>query len=73
MTTKTVATVDVMRYETGNKLGSIDIPMEEWEQYATCEHPAFQWPEGIAFAGEVLSNDQMEANKIGPMLIVFFE
>jgi hypothetical protein len=73
MTTRIVATVDVMRYDTGDKLGTIDIPMDEWEQYAACEHPAFQWPAGIAFAGEALSNEQMEANGIGPMAIIWLE
>ena len=60
MASETRVTADVMRYADGGKVGTVEMDAAEWERYAECEHPAYQWPEGIAEAGDVLTCDQIE-------------
>jgi hypothetical protein len=54
-------TVSVVSYRDGDQLGTVEMDAAEWERYADCTHPAYQWPEGVARAGDVLSDDQLEA------------
>lgn len=70
MTTQTTKTVTVVRYSDGQSLGEITMDAAEWATYEDCTHPDYQWPEGIAQAGQVLSDDQMDALGIDPATVI---
>jgi hypothetical protein len=73
MSSKTTVTADVVRYADGERVGSVEMDVAEWEQYAGCSHPAYQWPGGIARAGGVLTPKQVEALGIDPMTTIWLE
>lgn len=63
-------TVQVKDYTTGSTLGRIKMDAAEWEQYAACEHPAYQWPEGLARAGDVLDAEDLGVSE---KTVIFLE
>lgn len=73
MTARMTVTVDVMRYADGVKVGTVEMDAAEWEQYAACEHPAYQWPEGIARVGDVLTCEEIEKMGIGADTTVWLD
>lgn len=66
-------TVDVRRHVDGECVGSIELSAAEWEQYAVYEHPAYQWPEGLAEAGAVLTPDQVEEMGLTGRTVIWLE
>jgi hypothetical protein len=73
MATEATVTVDVIRHVDGRRIGSIELPRSEWETYADCTHPAYQWPEGLAEAGTVLSSRQCEALGLDRRTVIWLE
>lgn len=61
MTTET-ETVDVavMRYATGEPVGTIRMARATWQRYADRSDDRFQWPSGIAEAGDVLTRATLD-------------
>jgi hypothetical protein len=53
-------TIRVKRYSDGQTVGTVEMDVEEWGQYADCTHPAYQWPEGLALTGDVLTDEQRQ-------------
>ncbi len=50
----TETTATVRRYNDGAELGIALLSASDWAQYEAGTHPGYQWPEGIARAGDVL-------------------
>jgi hypothetical protein len=59
-TTMGTMTIRVKRYSDGETVGTVEMAVDEWESYADCTHEAYQWPEGLALAGDVLTEEQRE-------------
>lgn len=55
--------MSVMDYTTGDRLGAAEIDAATAARYAACAAPAFQWPEGIASAADVL--DAADLGRLG--------
>lgn len=72
-TTTRMIEVDVMRHSDGARAGSIEMDPAEWQRYEAEEHPAYQWPEGIAAAGNVLDAEQSEAMGLDSSTIIWLE
>ncbi|MDE2105351.1 MAG: hypothetical protein KGL39_49450 [Patescibacteria group bacterium] len=69
----TRARIDVRSYATGDYIGTIEMNAAEWERYAVGEHPDYQWPEGIAEAGKVLSSADITRLSIGDDIVIWLE
>lgn len=52
-------TVTIMDYVTGDAIGVTSIATEDRDQIAAGTHPAYQWPEGIAAAGDILTEQEI--------------
>lgn len=73
MTTPSVIQVRVMSYGTASTIGRIEIAGDDWELYAGGRHPAYQWPEGIAQASDVLTDAELAEYGIDPETTVWLE
>lgn len=71
--TSPIVTVDVMRHSDGERVGRVEMDAAERESYATCSHRAFQWPEGVARAGDVLTDRQIEEFGLRPETVVWLD
>ncbi len=58
--TRTVG-VEVMDYRTGRRLGRAPMLATAWRSYDQGRHSGFQWPAGIARAGDVLTEAELAA------------
>jgi hypothetical protein len=63
--------VNVMRYTNGECVGAIWMNAASWERYAGREHPDYQWPEGIARAGDVLAAKVIEELGLEQDTVIF--
>jgi len=66
-------TVNVMRHRDGVRLGEVEISEADWKLYEAGRHPAYQWDEGIAVAGDVLTDGQIEDIGVHPTTVIFLE
>jgi hypothetical protein len=66
-------TVDVVRYFDGEVVGTTTLTAEAWERYAACEHAAYEWPAGVARAGDVLTEDELEAMGLDGKTTIYLE
>jgi hypothetical protein len=69
--TKGLVIFDIMEYDTAINLGQAEMPRDQWELYAAGSHPDYQWPQGIARAGDVLSRDQLDAIDLDPDTTIY--
>ena len=63
--------VTVMDYRSGDSLGQIDRPEQYWRDYQACHGAAYQWPQGIAEASDVLSGDEIRLLEISPGTTIY--
>ncbi len=61
----------VYRHEDQVYVGAVLIPAEEWVAYFDGTSGLWQWPEGVASAGEVISDEQVEALCITPATLIY--
>ena len=66
-------TAHVMDYATGKKLGEVNVSGSFGADYATGTHQGFQWPEGIAKAGDILTEVACERLGIPLHQVIWFE
>jgi hypothetical protein len=71
--TTAILMVDVRDYQDGHSYGKIEIEESAWLPYAECRDPAYQWPEGIARAVDVLGDDQIKSLGIDPEATIWLE
>jgi hypothetical protein len=67
--TRNTVTVTIKHYSGGGldpsgdnyreSLGKIEMDTVDWQQYADCTHPDYQWPQGIALAKDVLDPEDL--------------
>lgn len=69
----TTISVTVRAYSDAASLGRVEIDAAEWARYEACDHPAYQWPEGIARAGDVLTDEQIERMGITSRTVVYLD
>jgi hypothetical protein len=65
--------VAVMRYRDGEHVGDVEMERAEWELYAASGHPDYQWPEGIARAGDVLQGRELAALGLDEDTTIYLE
>ncbi len=65
--------VRVMSYDNGELLGTMQMDENKYYLYEEDAHPLFQWPEGIARAGHILSSEQIEKMKISPDTVIYLD
>jgi hypothetical protein len=68
-----LVTVDVRRLSDGEKVGTTTMPAAEWERYAAGTHPGYQWPEGAALAGDVLTDEQVDEMGLDAGTVIWLE
>jgi len=73
MTAQATKTVRVMGYATGDRIGKVEIEASEWAEYEACEHGSYQWPDGVAEAGDVLTGDQIDEMGITSRTVIFLD
>lgn len=71
--TEKLVSVDVMCYATGDSLGKIKVTSDYWQQYGDCCHPAYEWPNGVARAGDVLNDETIERLGISPEKTIWLD
>lgn len=68
-----LTTARVMDYTTGDRIGKVEIDAAEMARYEACEHDAYQWPEGIAKAGDVLSDEDLARLDIPAGKVIYLD
>jgi hypothetical protein len=66
-------TIRVKRYSDGEIVGTVEMAVDEWERYADCTHPAYQWPEGLALAGDVLTEEEKQETGLNENETIWLE
>ena len=56
-----------------DNLGTITIDLSDWAQYEAGAHPDFQWPEGIARAGDVIEDEILGRLGIDPDTTIWLD
>ncbi len=72
-TTSNTVTASVVRYSDGVRLCGIQLSREEWDDYCDGVHPAFQWPEGLGLAVDVLTPYLLTNLGIDPNTTVYLD
>jgi hypothetical protein len=66
-------TIRVKRYSDGQTVGTVEMDVEEWDTYADCTHEAYQWPEGLALAGDVLTEEERQETGLNENETIWLE
>ena len=65
--------LSVYDHATGNRLGTIEWSRGDANRYRTGKDARFQWPEGIARAGDVLSPSDLTCLSVRPEQVIWLE
>ena len=68
-----MVSVGVMDHATGRRIGTAEVCDGDRDAYEAGDHPAFQWPEGIARAADVLSPEDIDRLGIDGQATIWFE
>jgi hypothetical protein len=68
-----MTTAKVMSYKTGEPVGRVTISEAKAESYSAGKLEGYQWPEGIAKAGDVFAESQIAMLNIDRDTVVFLE
>ena len=73
MTAQATKIVRVINAASGDRIGKVEIEASEWAEYEACEHGSYQWPDGVAEAGDVLTGDQIDEMGITSRTVIFLD
>ena len=68
-----MTTVTVVRHSDGRQMGEVEVRDTDWERYDASAHPSYQWPEGIARACDVLSEEDIERLGLAETTVIYLE
>lgn len=66
-------TVRVARYSDGETLGQATITVAEIEAYHDSSDDRYQWPEGIAAAGDIFDDETLESLGVSHSTTIYLE
>lgn len=72
MARKTVP-VKLVRHVDGKVLGAISVSVGHMRRYRAGTHPDYQWPEGVARAGDVISDAVLDRLDVHPDTVIYLD